>query len=520
MGESRQPTFVEFCTWLGITLEAGQLVFCLVAYDHVDPCDLPPEQREIARQLFGNVDRVPPKAHRVIASVIGGRSGKTYLATIRLLHLCCTVGLDGFVAAGQRAHAAIIAPDVETAMEATAYFVGACAKHPKLRRCIDRRVIEKVIEKGLPVKAFVFRRPRDGRFVHVAVKAVRRGGANVRGRWFVGALMDEACLFYDSSYKLSDDQVYKAIKPRLVTGAQLLLSSTPWLDTGVLFSLWETQFGTPDTALVAHAPTLVLRPHHAHTREVVEAEYASDEENARREFGAEFGIGGPADWFDRQQLRASVEPGACAPAAVGEQIGAGGDLGFKKNSSTLVLTVHTPKTGRYRSVRLEERRPQMGHPLNPSEVCSEFAALLAAAGVEQLVADQHYAESAREALDKAALLLAHPPEPEEVWTLVRDLVRQGLVKIPGGTAPAKLLLTQLQAVKFRRVAKGRVVILLEETRDGRHGDLAAAWALSVWGALRRGTVVRAAAPPLPSLDEQEERLLAEEEREEKKPWWM
>lgn len=518
----RQPTFVEFCAWLGVVLEPGQLVFCKVAYDHVNPRDLPPDERAIARRIFGPIDEVPADAHRVIASVIGGRSGKTYLATIRLLHLCCTVDLEGIVAPGQRAHAAIVCPDVETAKEATVYFIGACDNHPKLRACLDAKVIKTVCKDGQSVESFVFRRPRDGRFVQVAVRAVRRGGANVRGRWYVGALLDEACLFYDSSYKLSDDQVYKAIKPRLVAGGQLMLSSTPWLDAGVLYTLWETEFGKPTTALVAWAPTLVLRPTHEHTRKVVEAEYASDEENARREFGAEFGTGSPSDWLDKVALRQAVKPGPAAPAAVGDELGAGGDLGFTTNSSALALAIRAAKGGRVRVGRLEERRPAMGVPLKPTEVCGEFAHILAAAGVEQLVADRHGAESAREALDKVGLILCGPPDPEEAWTLVRDLVRQGLLDLPDDTPAAKLLLRQLQAVKYRRVAKGRVVVLLEQTRDGRHGDLAAAFALAVWAVFHRSSVVKRAEkarPPLPPLDELEHQALLEEQAEKEEHWW-
>jgi hypothetical protein len=524
---ARALSFVDFCDkLLGVTLEPGQLVFCKVAYDHVDPCDLPDDQRAIARRIFGNVDRVPVDAHRVIASVIGGRAGKSYLATLRLLHLCCTVSLDGILAAGQRAHAAIIAPDVDTAMEALVYFVGACNSCPKLAGTVSPKVTKTVIEDGKMVEGFIFRRPLDGRHVEVAVRAVRNGGANVRGRWYVGALMDEACLFYDSSYKLSDDAVYKAIKPRLVEGGQLMLSSTPWLDTGVLYTLWESEFGKPKTALVAHAPTLELRPTHAHTRKIVEAEYATDPDNARREFGAEFGTGSPADWLDKIALRGCVREEPPAPPQAGEDIAAGGDLAFTKNSSALVVVVRNPSTGRVRITRLEERRPQMGAPLKPSVVCREFASILAGDGLDEMVADRVYQETVREHLDEAGLMLGEPPDPDEAWALVKDLVRTGLLDLADATPTAKLLLRQLGAVKCRRVAKGRVVIVLEATRDGRHSDLAAALALAIWAAVHRGKRVTASRPAagsaeaMAAFEERAEQLREQRvAREQGQAWW-
>jgi hypothetical protein len=390
---------------------------------------------------------------------------------------------------------AIVCPDVETAREATTFFVGACG-HPGLRGSIDPEVHKRVVEEGDSVESFTFKRPVDGLFVEVAVRAVRRGGSNVRGRWYVAALLDEACLFYDSSYKLSDDQVFRAIKPRVVRGGQLLLSSTPWIDSGVLYGLWESEFGRPSTALVAHAPTRLLRSD-PHALAKVAAEEASDPENAAREFGAEFGTGAPSDWLDKVALKA-CDKGAAPPAApsAGEGIGAGGDLGFARNSSALVVAIHNPSTGRVRVTRAEERRPTLGSPLRPSEVCQDFAGLLLADGADGMTADSHYQETAREALTASGLLLFGAPDPDEAWALVRSLVRAGRLDLHGDTPAAKLLLQQLGQVKSRKGAKGRVAIILPESRDGRHGDLAAALALAVWAAVHTPRVVEG--PPIPA----------------------
>lgn len=469
-----------------IRLERGQRVYCAVAFDGVDPVDLPAEEQPIAARIFGGVLRFPPRARRCIASVIGGRSGKSYLGVLRLLHLCCTVDLAGVLAPGQRAHAAIVCPDVATAKEALGYFVGACAATPALRGTISADVIEKVIADGGTVESFVFKRPVDGLFIEVSVKAVRQGGANVRGRWYVGALLDEACLFFGDGYKLNDKAVFDAIAPRLVAGGQILLSSTPWLDTGVLAALWEAEYGRPTTAVVAHAPTLELRPDNPDIAEVVAAAYASDPDNADREFGAKFGTGAPSDFLPRAALKAAAREGALAPAAPGEDVAVGGDLGFSRNSSALVVAVRSPSTGRIRLSLLVEERPE-GGKLRPSVVCGRFAGLVGAAGARELVADRHYAETAREALDDSGLLLADPPAPDDAWAVVLQALREGLLDLPGGTPEAKLLAKQLASVQARKAAKGRVVIVLPETKDGRHGDLAAAAALAIWAVVRRPT---------------------------------
>lgn len=471
-------------------LEAGQFVHARVAYDGADPADLPPDQREIAAMLFGpEVLRVPPMARRCIASIIGGRSGKTYIAVARLLHLCCTASLAGILATGERAHAVIVCPDVDTAMQALVYFVGFCADHPSLRGCIPAEVVDKVIKRGEAVESVLFRRPVDGLFVEVEVKSVRQGGANVRGRWYVGALLDEACLFYGDGYKLTDEAVFKAVAPRIVAGGQILLSSTPWQDSGILYRLWETEYGRPQTALVAHAPTLLLRPDDPHTAETVATEYARDPENARREFGAEFGTGAPSDWLDRGQLKAAGAAGPQVPACPGEEVAAGGDLGFARNSSALAVAVRDPKTGKIRIPLLVERRPVGGKPLRPSVVCGEFAGMVRGAGAEELLADRHYAETAREALSEADLLLGDTPPADVVWSTVRQVIRDGLLAFDATTPEGALLAAQLASAKGRKVAKGKVSILLPETKDGRHCDLAEAAAKAIWGVLNRPTMI-------------------------------
>lgn len=513
MSDGRRPIlFTRFLTWLtaperpsGVVPERGQWVLVRVCFDGVDPVDLPPDERAIARQLFGDVDRFPPLARKVIAEIIGGRSGKSYFNTLRLLHLCCTVSLEGFLAPGQRAHAAIIAPDVETAKEALVYFIGACATAPRLRGTVDPDLCRRVLDKGEMVEKFIFRRPVDGRFVEVAVRAVRAGGSNVRGRWYVGALMDEACLFYTDGYRLNDEGPFKAICPRILPGGQMLLSSTPWLDSGVLYRLWHTEFGRPATAVVAHAPTLVLRPDSPQVREVVQTAYEADartgEETAAREFGAQFGTGAADDFLPKDLLKlARVDKSQPGPRP-GEKVGAGGDLAFDRNSSSLVGAVDDGK--KIRLALVVERRPRGGVSLRPSKVCREFAQLVRLFGADGLTADRHYQATLREHLEgdddqaegeesegddgeeSSDLRLDPPPSPEDAWVLFKTLLAEGRLVLPRETPEEQLLFAQLEGVKFRRLPKKRIAIVLPQGRDGRHGDLAASAVLAVWAVVRR-----------------------------------
>ncbi len=94
--QPRPMVFTEFCTQvLRVALTPGQLVLCKIAFDGLEPGDLKGRERELARKIFGDVDRIPPEARHVLIAVVGARAGKSYiLAALRLLHLALTVSLD------------------------------------------------------------------------------------------------------------------------------------------------------------------------------------------------------------------------------------------------------------------------------------------------------------------------------------------------------------------------------------------------------------------------------------------
>src|SRR5690606_28704273 len=93
--------FTDFCDWIGFKLYPGQRVLCKVAFDGVDPIDLQPEERAIARKLFGPIDRIPPDVRRTVVIVIGARGGKTRISATRVLHLALTIPAP-FLAPGEK----------------------------------------------------------------------------------------------------------------------------------------------------------------------------------------------------------------------------------------------------------------------------------------------------------------------------------------------------------------------------------------------------------------------------------
>ena len=84
-------SFVGFCEdVLGVTLEPGQRVFWSIAADGVQPGDLTGADREVAAEMFGDVDEIPDGARRHIAIIKGADVGFSFIAGLRLLHRALT----------------------------------------------------------------------------------------------------------------------------------------------------------------------------------------------------------------------------------------------------------------------------------------------------------------------------------------------------------------------------------------------------------------------------------------------
>ena len=152
-----------------------------------------PDERALARQLFGSVDRVPDLARRVVAAVCGARSGKTRLGALLLLYLALTVNVSA-LAPGESAFGVIVAPDLRLASQAMSYVRSAVASRKGARG--GGRLRERTAHRAASRR----QAHRDHR--GAAREQRRRGDAR---RNFVGALLDEACFFRDKSYAVNDE---------------------------------------------------------------------------------------------------------------------------------------------------------------------------------------------------------------------------------------------------------------------------------------------------------------------------
>jgi hypothetical protein len=456
--------FVPFVEALGVRPSPAQRVLWEVIADGTQPEDLPEHERAIARQLFGEVDTIPPELLAVVAIVKGGRIGGSYFAALRLIHLAVTVRLA--LAPGEQASALIVAPDLRLAKQAFRYVAGAIDSVPELGALEVRRT-----EDAIAIQR------EDGQLVAIECLPATRGGSALRGRTLVGVLLDEAAYFRDESAAVNDADIYRAVAPRVVPGGQLLISSTPWAEMGLLFDLFQANHGAPKTCVAARAPTLLMRTDDPNTIRHVERETERDPQTAAQEFGAEFMGRGAGTFFDGAAIDRAIDPTLTIPGPRLPRMAAGVDPGFSRDASAFVAT--GSDGDRFAVVEVDELRPEKGKPLQPSAVVVRWAELARRLGLGSVLSDVHYRESLREHFGAQRIGLEPVPEGQigkrAMYERTRALLNEGKLRLPNHPR----LIRQLREV-IGKPTPGGGFSIMSPRRAGAHGDLVSALVAAVY----------------------------------------
>ncbi len=475
----RPPTFTQFLTrTLGIrSLSRAQLVFCRVAFDGVDPVRLDPADRELAEAMFGAVDTVPPAARRVLVALKGARSSfpGSWGCSLHLLYLGLVADLSS-LALGEHGYGVVVAPDLRLARQCMRYIVGA------VESCAELRGL--VVSSGSD--SLTLRRP-DGAVITFECLPASRGGTATRGRTMFGALLDEASFFRDpESGVVNDAEVFSSINPRLtIPGSMMMVISTAWLESGLLFDLHSRHHGDPTTVLAATCPTLIMRDDLA-IRAVVEAETERDPDNAAREFGCQTMPGGAGEFFSTSLLQQCIDRdvSSCGGPPIGVRAGVGADLAQVRDA-TAFSAVHRDRGGQMYSAELFELRPERGKVLQLSHIVPQGCAFARRHRQQMVWADHHLASAAREWLPRGFQWRTVPGGnafKAQRWLLARELLRERRLIIPGDQ---RRLIRQLSEVVAKPMSGGGLQIV-QPRRGGVHGDQAAAFVVAVWAA-RKGT---------------------------------
>ncbi len=484
--------FYEFCEKVlkltgEMKLTTGQLVIAKVAFGDLQPADLEGEEREIALTMFGGVERVSEKAKRFVVMRLGRGSGKTTLCSAYAVYVAVCQPFR--VGPGDTPYVITIAPDLPTAKLAIAMCREMIRSNPALERLVS----------GDEKTVITLRRP-SGQQVKIEAFAASRGGSTVRGRTILAFLLDEAEFFTSNaeggaSYSVSDTDIFRALKPRLVRHGKGMLVSTPWPVETLMGTMFDSNWGTCKNATAIKAPTLLVRGGDPDVEANVQDERDRDPDNCRREYDCELDGLGAEGWFDGTALASAVTSDHTVTVTTHQGTGltevlgaynplwpcaAAADPGFKNDSSTLCVSQYDGR--RYHVVALVEMRPKPGAPLKPSVVVAKFAEVAKAYGCSFVISDGHYREAIKEHLHNHGLGLVDAPEgmlgKQESFSRVRSVLHEGLVLLPKCDLVSRLI-AQAKLVTSKAAPGGGLSIKTQRKVGLGHGDLVSSWVLAV-----------------------------------------
>lgn len=485
------PTFVEFCQErLRVSLTPGQEILAAICFDGED---IPPEAARLFGGFHGHVSR---EALKTIVWLCGRSSGKTRLAAYYILWRMLYADLSR-LAPGEIGFGVVFSPNKDLSGQMLRFALGVL-KGTRFERAI----------RNVTKESFDVRRP-DGQLVRFAVLAAAKKGITGRGRSLVAAALDECCFFSpETAGAVNDQDVFEALPARLMPGGSIVLCSTPWQQSGLLFDLWQSELGKPKTALVAVAPTELMRPDNPDLLGTIASLRERDPDNYAREYCCEWIATGSGEAFDRESLqRSRVE--SLPDAQPLEVIHVGGDIGLSNDPSAFVAA--RLANGVIEVVDVLQLKARKGEPLNLARVLDEASAFTERNHATRKVrVDGHVFEPARQAAEAAALGISLErcndgiAAREERFANLADLFNAGRVRVPLKFAG---LLDQLALIaKVPRNGGGYTFLI--PRRDGHHCDAAMALLLaveSIWlGRMPSEEQLAEAAPNLIVRDEDDD----------------
>lgn len=297
--------------------------------------------------------------------------------------------------------------------------------------------------------------------------------------------------FANDGHTVNDRTIYNAILPAFgvppTAGTQLWITSTPWVaELGLLEELLKDHWGHPGRVLCAADVTSYdLRG----VRDEGQLREGYDEETYSREILARPFPAGAGTFFHGPDVAAALE--LMPPAGPAEELGAGGDFAFDRDSSALVIAKRHRGGVFSVSLALEEKPPMID-----VQVCSRFAAATKRAGLDRIAADTWLQRSVSGHLAEHDVAFVGAPAGEqgkrETYIAAKSLLANHQLAL--GALPEAMrrrIQVQLRQVIAQELTGGalkitsprppsRKALAAGEVQETGHGDVVSALVLALW----------------------------------------
>jgi hypothetical protein len=402
------------------------------------------DERALFKTLTGR-EHEPLQRVDELAAVVGRRGGKSRAVSVLATYIAGLCDHSVALVPGERGVLLCVALDQKVATIILNYAQALFEHSPILRQLIENRsadALELTNGISLEVRPVSFRR--------------------LRGPTYIAVIADELAYWYtESSYANPDIEVLNAVEPGLATtGGPLILASSPYAKSGVLWSTYRQYYGKEGDVLVAHGPSRTFNP--TLSQRVVDRALAKDRARASAEYLCQF----RADiegFVALEVVEACVGDYREQAAAPNVSYRAFVDpSGGSEDSFTLAISHRDYRNNVVVIDCVRERRP----PFSPEAVVAEFAVLCKSYRITRVTGDRYAGEFPRELFRK--LNISYDLAKQTKSELFRDflpLLNSVRVTLPRNDR----LVAQIVGLERRVAAGGRETITHAEHS---HDDLA------------------------------------------------
>ena len=388
---------------------------------------------------------IPAAPVSIAAIVAGRRSGKTRSTAAAIVWLACLCDWSAKLVSGETGAVVAIAPSQAQAKLLFGYVAGIIDDSPVLAQMVTNRTADSIkLDNGIEVMV----RPASFR--------------KLRGLTICALVVDEVAWLFNEAdgSRNSDEEILHAAIPALATtGGPLVMISSPYRKTGVLWDYFNRYFGNdsdPDV-LVFRGASLDLNP--TLSPRIVERALAKDFEAARAEWLAEFRTD-LSSYVSHDAVMACVEMGRAVRHYVEGQSYVGFvDVAGGQGKDSYTLGIAHREEDQIYSDLVAEVRP----PFSPDAVTAEFAALCKQYGIGEVLADKFAGSWPAESWEKHGIRYRAEADPKSViYAAFLPLVSGGKVSL----LDHERSLSQLLNLE-RRTGRGRDTI---DHPRGMHDD--------------------------------------------------
>lgn len=329
---------------------------------------LEPDELETFQRLTGRVSS-PERMVREAALVIGRRGGKSRSLATLACYLGCLCEHPA-ITLGETGVVLLIAMDKPQATILLKYAAGVLSGSPLLAGMVTSK-------------------PDDAVVLSNGVEIVARSPSfrRLRGRTAVAVVGDESAFWLSEDRSSNpDSEIINAVKPMLLTtGGPLVLASSAYRKTGVLYQAWRRDYGPGGDArtLVALGTSMDFNP--SLPQEEIDRELEKDYEAASAEYLSKW-RSDLENFVSLEIVERCVDDGIVERAFQARfTYRAFVDVAGGSGSDSYTVAIGHKEGERVLIDAIRETRP----PFSPKDITKEFAGLLAKYRIRQVVGDQY-----------------------------------------------------------------------------------------------------------------------------------